>query len=123
MTRTVRHRKIGDDNDEDPISRWFHFRRHRGAPPARRTSSIEDGTSSTSVRAGWRRRRRAWMGARCCPGLFDSHVHFTMSGELDPVKLMMRPFSLRYFEAAANMEATLRTGITSVREAGGSDLA
>ena len=45
-----------------------------------------------------------------------------MSGELDLVKLMMRPFSLRYFEAVANMEATLRTGITSVREAGGSDL-
>jgi imidazolonepropionase-like amidohydrolase len=61
-------------------------------------------------------------GRTLLPGLFDAHVHFTFSGELDPVKQMMRPFSLRYFEAAANMEATLRAGITSVREAGGSDL-
>ena len=61
-------------------------------------------------------------GRTLLPGLFDTHVHFTMSGELDLVKSMMRPFSLRYFQAVANMEATLRTGITSVRDAGGSDL-
>jgi imidazolonepropionase-like amidohydrolase len=61
-------------------------------------------------------------GRTLLPGLFDAHVHFTMSGELDMVKQMMQPFSLMYFQAVANMEATLRTGITSVREAGGSDL-
>lgn len=61
-------------------------------------------------------------GRTLLPGLFDCHVHFTMSGQLDPLGRMMRPFSLKYYEAIANMEATLRTGITSVRDAGGSDL-
>ena len=32
------------------------------------------------------------------------------------------PFSMRFFEAAENMRATLDAGITTVREAGGSDL-
>ncbi|MHB1988174.1 MAG: metal-dependent hydrolase family protein [Acidimicrobiales bacterium] len=61
-------------------------------------------------------------GRTMLPGLFDCHVHFTASGNLDWLDRAMRPFSLKYFEAAANMQATLRTGITSVRDAGGSDL-
>ena len=61
-------------------------------------------------------------GRTVLPGLFDCHVHFTFSGNLDPLNGAMRPFSLRYFEAVANMEATLQTGVTSVRDAGGSDL-
>lgn len=61
-------------------------------------------------------------GGTLLPGLFDCHVHFTHSGNLDPLATVMKPFSIRYFEAVHNMEATLRTGVTSVREAGGSDL-
>jgi imidazolonepropionase-like amidohydrolase len=61
-------------------------------------------------------------GRTLLPGLFDCHVHFASSGNLDPLYRPMRPFSLKYFEAVLNLEATLRTGITSVREAGGSDL-
>lgn len=61
-------------------------------------------------------------GQAVLPGLFDCHVHFTMSGNLDVLYRVRRPFSLKYYEAIANMEATLRTGITSVREAAGSDL-
>ncbi len=61
-------------------------------------------------------------GTSLLPGLFDCHVHFAYSGELDPLVEMMRPFSLRYYEAIANMAATLRTGVTSVREASGTDL-
>jgi imidazolonepropionase-like amidohydrolase len=61
-------------------------------------------------------------GRTLLPGLFDCHVHFTFSGDLDPLALMMRPFSLRYYEAIANMSATLGAGVTSVREASGSDL-
>ena len=93
-----------------------------GAPPATADVVVESGRI-VDVGVGLDGDEEVDLGGRTLlPGLFDSHVHFTMSGELDPVKLMMRPFSLRYFEAAANMEATLRTGITSVREAGGSDL-
>jgi imidazolonepropionase-like amidohydrolase len=55
------------------------------------------------------------------PGLFDCHVHLLVNG-LDPSGVRRRPFSLAFFEAAANMRATLAAGITTVREAGGSDL-
>jgi imidazolonepropionase-like amidohydrolase len=93
-----------------------------GAPPAPADVVVEDGRI-VDVAVGLDGDEEVDLGGRTLlPGLFDCHVHFTMSGELDLVKLMMRPFSLRYFEAVANMEATLRTGITSVREAGGSDL-
>ncbi len=61
-------------------------------------------------------------GATVVPGLFDCHVHFTFSGDLDPLAGMLRPFSLRYYEAIGNMSATLRAGVTSVREAFGADL-
>jgi len=61
-------------------------------------------------------------GQTVLPGLFDCHVHFVSSGNLDVLYRVRRPFSLKYYEAIANMEATLRTGITSVREAAGSDL-
>ncbi|HET9091992.1 MAG TPA: amidohydrolase family protein [Acidimicrobiales bacterium] len=61
-------------------------------------------------------------GRTLVPGLFDCHVHFTFSGRLDLLDGAMRPFSMRYFEAIDNMKATLATGVTSVREAGGSDL-
>ncbi len=93
-----------------------------GAPPAPADVVVEGGRI-VDVAVGLDGDEDVDLGGRTLlPGLFDCHVHFTMSGELDLVKLMMRPFSLRYFEAVVNMEATLRTGITSVREAGGSDL-
>jgi imidazolonepropionase-like amidohydrolase len=93
-----------------------------GAPPAQADVVVEDGVI-VEVGPGLDGDEEVSLDGRTLlPGLFDCHVHFTMSGELDLVKLMMRPFSLRYFEAAANMEATLRTGITSVRDAGGADL-
>jgi imidazolonepropionase-like amidohydrolase len=93
-----------------------------GAPPAPADVVVEDGRI-VDVGVGLDGDEEVDLDGRTLlPGLFDTHVHFTFSGELDLVKLMMRPFSLRYFEAIANMEATLRAGITSVREAGGSDL-
>ncbi|MBA3286495.1 MAG: amidohydrolase family protein [Acidimicrobiia bacterium] len=61
-------------------------------------------------------------GATVLPGFIDCHVHFTVSGNLDPMHAVRTPFSLRFFEAARNMQATLAAGITSIREAGGSDL-
>ena len=55
------------------------------------------------------------------PGLFDCHVHLLING-LDPTGVRRRPFSLAFFEAVGTMHATLAAGITTVREAGGSDL-
>jgi imidazolonepropionase-like amidohydrolase len=61
-------------------------------------------------------------GHAVLPGFIDSHVHFMLNGQLDPMYSVRRPFSLAFYEAAENMRATLDSGITTVREAGGSDL-
>ena len=60
-------------------------------------------------------------GATVMPGFFDCHVHLTMSGT-DLMERVTKPFSYQFYEAAANLAATLRTGVTTVRDAGGSDL-
>lgn len=55
------------------------------------------------------------------PGLIDTHVHLMFEiGELE--KRLTQPFSYRFFEAIEFMKRTLHAGITSVRDAGGSDL-
>jgi imidazolonepropionase-like amidohydrolase len=60
-------------------------------------------------------------GKALIPGLFDCHVHVALS-HVDLGKLMQEPFSLEFYEAAKNLRATLDTGITAVRDAGGADL-
>src|SRR5262249_11560338 len=60
-------------------------------------------------------------GTTVVPGLFDCHTHFMMSG-VDWIRILNAPFSLAFYEAIANMRATIECGITSVRDAGGSDL-
>jgi imidazolonepropionase-like amidohydrolase len=48
-------------------------------------------------------------------------VHLVTAG-IDMWKIANTPFSYRFFEAARDLRATLATGITSVRDAGGADL-
>ena len=60
-------------------------------------------------------------GKAILPGLFDCHTHVVVSS-IDTMRLLQTPFSYRFFEAARNLEATLRIGITTVRDAGGADL-
>ena len=60
-------------------------------------------------------------GATLVPGLFDCHTHVMISN-FDLWRMAQTPFSLQFFEAARNLEATLAAGITSVRDAGGADL-
>ena len=60
-------------------------------------------------------------GRTLLPGFFDTHVHVTLS-HVDLWKLLNEPFSLQYYEAARNLQATLAAGITTVRDAGGADL-
>ncbi len=93
-----------------------------GSPPERADVVVEDG-HILDIGIGLDGDESIELeGRTVLPGLFDCHVHFLYSGDLDTLRGAMRPFSLRYFEAIANMAATLRTGITSVREASGSDL-
>jgi imidazolonepropionase-like amidohydrolase len=60
-------------------------------------------------------------GSTLLPGLFDTHVH-VMFGHVDFWRLMQEPFSYRFYDAIRNLDATLRLGITTVRDAGGADL-
>ncbi|HEY7132661.1 MAG TPA: amidohydrolase family protein [Candidatus Limnocylindrales bacterium] len=55
------------------------------------------------------------------PGLFDCHTHVTISN-VDLWGVVQEPFSIQFYEAAANLRKTLEVGITSVRDAGGADL-
>ncbi len=56
------------------------------------------------------------------PGLFDCHVHFMADGDFSPNTHANTPFSTNFFLAAERMARTLACGITTVREAGGTDL-
>ena len=60
-------------------------------------------------------------GATVLPGLVDCHVHLLFSG-VNPLKVLQTPFAYPYYEAVRNMRATLDAGITTVRDAGGTDL-
>jgi imidazolonepropionase-like amidohydrolase len=60
-------------------------------------------------------------GKGLLPGMFDCHTHVTVTS-IDLLQNLQTPFSYRFFRAAANLEATLRIGVTSVRDAGGADL-
>jgi imidazolonepropionase-like amidohydrolase len=60
-------------------------------------------------------------GKTLLPGLFDCHVHVVFS-HVDAWRYANTPFSYVFYEAARNLGATLATGITSVRDAGGADL-
>jgi imidazolonepropionase-like amidohydrolase len=60
-------------------------------------------------------------GRTLLPGLFDCHTHVVFS-HIDLWKLLQQPFSYRFYEGARNLRATLETGITTVRDAGGADL-
>ncbi len=55
------------------------------------------------------------------PGLIDCHVHVVFS-TINLLERAQTPFSLQFFQAGRNLEATLQAGITSVRDAGGADL-
>ena len=60
-------------------------------------------------------------GHAVLPGLFDCHVHLMLDG-VDPMKWLHDPFSLPFYRSIHTMRATLATGITTVRDAGGADL-
>src|SRR5688572_11785224 len=60
-------------------------------------------------------------GKTILPGLFDCHTHVTFS-HIDTMRRIQAPFSYRFYEAMHNLEATLRIGITTIRDAGGADL-
>ncbi len=82
---------------------------------------IEDGRIS-EVGSGLDGDTAVDMGGRTIlPGLIDSHVHVILSS-LDLFGAMQEPYSLRFYQAIANLRANLAAGITTIRDAGGADL-
>ncbi|WP_042148033.1 amidohydrolase family protein [Paucisalibacillus sp. EB02] len=60
-------------------------------------------------------------GGTVLPGLIDTHVHMMM--EYAPLsERLATPFSFMYYQAANYLKNTLHAGITSVRDALGTDL-
>ena len=92
-----------------------------GAEPAPADVAVE-GERIVAVGAGLDGDRAVEVpGRTILPGLIDCHVHVTVS-RFDPWQQLNSPFSLQFFEAERNLAATLRAGITTVRDAGGADL-
>jgi len=60
-------------------------------------------------------------GATVLPGLFDAHVH-VLFDRVNTLQVLQTPFSYPYYQAVHNLRATLQTGVTWVRDAGGADL-
>lgn len=61
-------------------------------------------------------------GNTLLPGMVDLHVHLTTQGAGDLSKLT-EPFAMGYYNSIGYAASTLAAGITSVRDAGGSELA
>ncbi|WP_326835462.1 amidohydrolase family protein [Amycolatopsis rhabdoformis] len=59
-------------------------------------------------------------GRTILPGFLDCHVHVVFSG-VDPFRMQHEPFSYQFYAAARNLAATVDTGVTTVRDAGGAD--
>ncbi len=92
-----------------------------GAPPAPADVAIEDGRI-VDIGPGLDGDDAIDVtGRTLLPGMFDCHVHLTLS-HLDTLRAMEEPFSYQFFAAARNLRLTLETGITTVRDAWGADL-
>ena len=92
-----------------------------GSDPAVADVTVEDGRIVEVGRGLDGDERIDLDGKALLPGLFDCHTHVVVSS-IDTMNLIQTPFSYRFFQAARNLEATLRIGITTVRDAGGADL-
>ena len=92
-----------------------------GAPVAEADVAVEDGLIA-EVGVGLDGDEQVDVsGSTLLPGLFDTHVH-VMFGHLDMWKHLQTAFSYRFYDAIKNLDATIRVGITTVRDAGGADL-
>ncbi|GAA1539462.1 MULTISPECIES: metal-dependent hydrolase family protein [Brevibacterium] len=60
-------------------------------------------------------------GKTLIPGVIDCHVHLMSTGAGDS-STFHDPFSLQFYNSVAQMERTLKGGVTTVRDAGGTDL-
>jgi imidazolonepropionase-like amidohydrolase len=91
-----------------------------GAPP-READVLVEGARILEVGPGLDGDDAVDVGGRhLLPGLFDCHTHVTLTS-IDLMGILQRPFSYRFFETVQNLAATLKAGITTVRDAAGAD--
>ena len=91
-----------------------------GSPPAEADLVVEDGRI-LDVGPGLDGDEAVEVGGRyLLPGLFDCHTHVTITN-VNLLGMLQSPFSYRFFETVRNLAATLRVGITTVRDAAGAD--
>jgi imidazolonepropionase-like amidohydrolase len=91
-----------------------------GTPPAEADVLIE-GARIVEVGPGLDGDEAVDVGGRhLLPGLFDCHTHVTLTS-VDLLGILQAPFSYRFFQTVQNLAATLRVGITTVRDAAGAD--
>lgn len=57
-------------------------------------------------------------GQFVAPGLIDAHVHLMMDGRADPSTIGGESESMAAYRAAANLDAALSAGVTTVRDLG-----
>jgi imidazolonepropionase-like amidohydrolase len=92
-----------------------------GADPASADVAVEDGRI-VGLGTGLDGDDEVDVGDRTIlPGLFDCHTHVCISS-VDLWGAAQRPFSMQFYDAARNLQATLAIGITTIRDAGGADL-
>jgi imidazolonepropionase-like amidohydrolase len=92
-----------------------------GADPATADIAVEDGRI-VDVSPGLDGDESVELHDRTIlPGLFDCHTHVVIA-TVDLLRLAQQPFSYQFYEAARNLQATVRAGITTARDAGGADL-
>ncbi|CAN5552309.1 amidohydrolase family protein [soil metagenome] len=93
----------------------------RGAEPATADLAIADG-QIVDIGSGLDGDDAVDVSGRTLlPGLFDCHTHVILS-DIDQWRILQTPFSYQFYEAERNLEATLRAGITTIRDAGGADM-
>ena len=91
-----------------------------GAPP-READVLVEGDHILEVGPGLDGDDAVDVGGRhLLPGLFDCHTHVTLTS-IDLMGILQQPFSYRFFETVRNLAATLKAGITTVRDAAGAD--
>jgi imidazolonepropionase-like amidohydrolase len=72
--------------------------------------TVPDGTEEIDVQGG-----------HIMPGLIDTHVHMMVQG-MNTDEHLTRPFSYNFYRAIGFFRNTIECGITSVRDAGGTDI-
>ena len=60
-------------------------------------------------------------GGAILPGMIDTHVHLMLEG-INLLNIALNPFSLMFYEVIDRLKRTIECGITTVRDAGGTDL-